>query len=99
MGDEHKVKVIEMVEKQENGALGAVQYLVVVAIYSILGLAIDYWLFVAAGAATAWANPLTYMVMVFWPVVLAWKFLVIVFWLVIIVVVIFGLVAIFKGLI
>ena len=65
MGDEHKVRVIEMVEKQENGALGAVQYLVVVAIYSILGLAIDYWLFVAAGAATAWANPLTYIVMVF----------------------------------
>ena len=96
MSDEHEV--IEMVEKSENGSLSTAQYLVAVAIYSIIGLAIDYWLFVAAGAATAWANPLTYMVMVFWPFVLIWKFLVIVFWLVIIVAVIFGIVAIYKGL-
>ena len=96
MSDDHEV--IEMVEKNETGLLGAVHYLAALAVYCIIGLAIDYWLFVAAAAATAWANPITYMVMVFWPFVLMWQFLVIVFWFFLIIVVIFGIVAIYKGI-
>lgn len=91
-------KIIEMVEKQDTGLIATARYLVSMAFYCIIGLAVDYWLFVAAGAITAWNNPLTYMVMIFWPFVLIWQFLVIVFWIFLIVVVIFIATAIFKGI-
>lgn len=95
MGDD---KIIEMVEKNETGVLGAVHYLVSIAIYCVIGLAIDYWLFVAAGAATAWANPITYLVMIFWPFVLMWEFLVIMFWLFLIIAAIIGIVVVIKAM-
>ncbi len=77
-----EVEVIELTAvQQEPGLLLAVKYLVSVAVYCVIGLAVDYWLFVAAGAVTAWANPITYMVMLFWPFILLWKFLVICFWI------------------
>ncbi len=84
MGDQEilDAEVIEVkVVRQQPGLLLAVRYLVSVAVYCIIGLAVDYWLFIAAGAITAWTNPLTYMVMVFWPFILFWKFLVICFWI------------------
>jgi len=75
-------EVIEVtVAQQDPGLLLALKYLVSVAVYCIIGLAIDYGFFVAAGATTAWANPLTYAVMVFWPFILMWKFLIICFWI------------------
>ena len=92
-----EIEVIEMVEKNKTGSLAAVHCAIVFAIWCIIGLAVDYWLFVVAGAVTAWNNPLTYLVMIFWPVVLIWKFLIIVFWLVVIVAAIFGVIAIYKG--
>ncbi len=67
------------------GPLLAMRYLVSIAIYCIIGLGIDYWLFVPDGGTTAWTMITTYLVMVFWPAVLIWQFLVIMFWLTIIV--------------
>lgn len=83
--DDHEILDAEVIEvkvvRQEPAILLALKYLVSVSVYCIIGLAIDYGFFVATGAATAWANPLTYMVMVFWPFILIWKFLVICFWI------------------
>lgn len=76
-------EIIEVVvaPKQEPAIVLALKYLVSVAVYCIIGLAIDYGFFVAAGATTAWANPLTYAVMIFWPFILIWQFMIIVFWI------------------
>lgn len=84
--DKHKIIDAEVIEvvvaaKREPAIVAALRYIVSVTVYCIVGLAIDYGLFVAAGATTAWANPLTYAVMIFWPFILLWEFLIILFWI------------------
>jgi len=91
--DKHDIidaEIIEdtVIEKEDPDMVQLAKYLVGVVAYCIIGLAIDYWLFVAIEATTAWANPLTYAVMVFWPAILFWKFLVFAFWVLVVIAVI-----------
>jgi len=91
--DKHEIidaEIIEdtVIEKEDPDIVQLAKYLVGIVAYCIIGLAIDYWLFVAVEAATAWANPLTYLVMITWPFILFWEFLVICFWILVVVAVI-----------
>lgn len=53
-------------------------------IYCVIGLLVDYWLYLPVGIEmTQWNNVMTYAVMVFWPALLMWEFLVIVFYIVV----------------
>ena len=48
-------------------------------IYFVIGLMIDYWLYLPVGITmTEWTNIWTYAVMVFWPFVLLYEFFVLI---------------------
>ncbi len=88
MDDNDEQEVIEAVivkEQKSTDLLPAVKYLVSLAIFCLIGLAINQWLFVPDGASTQWGDFGTYMVMIFWPWILLWKFLVALFWVFLIV--------------
>lgn len=77
MDDEQEIlPPVKVKIRKSTDLLPTVKYLVSVAIYCLIGLAINQWFFVADGASIQWGNFGTYMVMIFWPWILFWKFLV-----------------------
>lgn len=63
------------VENGDQWFVNGLKYLVAIAIYCAIGWGIDYWIFVPDGSLSNWAIPSTYLVMIFWPLVLMWQFL------------------------
>lgn len=79
--DEQEILEAVIIKRQKStDLLATVRYLVSVAIYCLIGLAIYQWLFVADGASIQWGDFRTYMVMIFWPWILFWKLLVALLW-------------------
>ena len=72
--------VVVEIEPDRNKNLEVARYIVACVVYCIIGLGIDYWFYVPDGGMTMWAAASTYAVMIFWPLVLLWEFIVIVFW-------------------
>ena len=81
MNDEQEIiEAVIVKTRKSTNLLPTVKYLVSVIIYCLIGLAINQWLFVVDGSSTQWTNFGTYMVMVFWPLIFFWKFLIVLFW-------------------
>lgn len=57
--------------------VNALQYIVSLCIYFFVGWATDYWLYVEQGGTTDWSVPATYFIILLWPFILMWHFLII----------------------
>lgn len=78
--DERETNVT--IVKNDQWFVNGLKYLVMVAVYCAIGWSIDSWLFVPEGGLTDWTVPGTYLVIAFWPFILIWEFLKLVFWVV-----------------